>query len=93
MKNLKLSALIILVFLISTSLSMAQCAMCQQVVSSNLSDGRGSVIGRGINTGVLFLLTTPYLLIGFGIYFWYKSAKKNSQEKLTLENRLKEILR
>lgn len=67
---------IVILFIANTTITMAQCAMCRASVGSNLSEGKG-VIGSGINDGILYLLSVPYLVIGGMIYIWYKNAKKN----------------
>ncbi|GAA5220497.1 hypothetical protein GCM10025777_11270 [Membranihabitans marinus] len=41
---------------------------------SNLSNG-GSA-GQGLNKGILFLLSLPYLLIGTLGYVWWKNKNK-----------------
>jgi hypothetical protein len=47
--------------------SAAQCSVCAAGVASNLKEG-GS-IGKGINTGILYLLSFPYIVfVGFMIY-------------------------
>ncbi len=80
----------ILVGLLATSDVFAQCAMCRATVGSNLSEGRG-VIGTGINFGILYLLSTPYLLVAGLIFFWYRASKKEQQKKLELAKRLSDI--
>ncbi|MEY3421502.1 MAG: hypothetical protein RIR48_1794, partial [Bacteroidota bacterium] len=50
----------------------AQCAMCRATVGSNLSEGRG-VIGTGINFGILYLLSMPYLLVLVVGFLWYRT--------------------
>ena len=77
--------------MLNSTLATAQCAMCQQVVTSNLSDGRGSVIGRGINIGILTLLIMPYLTVGLVIFFWFRTAKKELAKKIALQERMREI--
>lgn len=67
---------IVILFIANTTMTIAQCAMCRASVGSNLSEGKG-VIGSGINDGILYLLSVPYLVIGGMIYIWYKNAKKN----------------
>lgn len=56
----------VLFFSLSFSLmhfyAQAQCAMCKSGVASNLEAGGNT--GRGINTGILYLMAIPYLLIG-----------------------------
>ncbi len=63
---------------------MAQCAMCKKNVESDLETG-GS-IGKGINKGILYLLTVPYfLLASIGFIFFRKqiSEKWTSFRKRT----------
>lgn len=54
----------------------AQCAMCRATVGSNLSEGRNT-IGTGLNLGILYLLIMPYLIVGLGVFFYIRAAKKN----------------
>jgi hypothetical protein len=60
--------------------SMAQCAMCRTQLENNVSNGDPG-IAAGINTGILYLLSMPYLSILVIGYFWYKSSKKNANTK------------
>lgn len=70
----------------------AQCAMCRATVGSNLSEGRG-VIGTGINFGILYLLSMPYLLVLVVAFLWYRNGKKELKERLSLESRLQDIFK
>ena len=84
MKNSKiyLSALvIILLSLLSSVESMAQCAMCRATVENNLSDGSTS-IGAGLNTGILYLVSFPYLAFLVIAYFWYRSSKAHYAQRI-----------
>ncbi|WP_457611528.1 hypothetical protein [Lutibacter sp.] len=63
--------LLIIIFIIFTSSVDAQCAMCKAVVeSSNASEA------EGLNTGILYLMIFPYLLVGALFYFIIKSRRK-----------------
>ena len=73
--------LVLILFIVSSSLTMAQCAMCRATVTSNLSEGRG-VIGTGINDGILLMLVFTYLSIPTLIFVWYRTAKKEMRLKL-----------
>ena len=42
----------------------AQCAMCKQAAASSLDKDPNS-IARGLNSGILYLMAVPYLLILF----------------------------
>ncbi len=68
----------------------SQCAMCRATVESNLSEGRGT-IGTGLNFGILYLLSAPYLLVGAIIFLWFKVGKKELKERQELDKRLSEI--
>jgi hypothetical protein len=71
--------IIILVFLTSILLVIfdvdviAQCPMCKMSAESNLRDG-GSA-GKGLNTGILYMLALPYLLFSVLGYLWYRNRK------------------
>jgi hypothetical protein len=60
-------------------------AVCyvQNPVENNVSNGDPG-IAAGINTGILYLLSMPYLCILVIGYFWYKSTKKNANTKGTI---------
>ena len=68
--NNKLSRLTRIVFLIvlavySTAGSvMGQCAMCKQAAASNL-DRDPTSLAKNLNTGILYLMAVPYILIAF----------------------------
>lgn len=80
---------VILLFFLSVE-SFGQCAMCRATVESNLSEGRG-VIGTGLNFGILYLLSAPYLLVGGLIFLWFRIGKKELKERQALDKRLSEI--
>lgn len=58
----------------------AQCAMCRSTVENNASRG-DTDLAAGLNTGILYLFFTPYLVIGIIIYFWYRHSRKNNGKK------------
>lgn len=59
----------------------AQCAMCRTQLENNVSNGDPG-IAAGINTGILYLLSMPYLIIMVLGYFWYKSSRRNANTQL-----------
>jgi hypothetical protein len=67
--------LISLIFLLANAGQlMAQCAMCRSTLENNYSNGNPG-IAAGINTGILYLLSLPYLAAMIIGYLWYKSSK------------------
>jgi len=50
-------------------LSHGQCAMCRVVAES--SQEAGSTIANGLNSGILYLMVCPYILIVSGLIWTY----------------------
>ena len=54
----------------------AQCAMCRAVLESE----EGQSTAEGVNNGIMYLMSIPYLLVagfGFIIYWKFFQKKKN----------------
>ena len=43
---------------------MGQCAMCKQAASSSMDNDPNSM-AKNLNTGILYLMAVPYILIAF----------------------------
>ena len=72
----KLAFLILAILLISIIPSediMAQCAMCKATIEANAANQ--SKYGVGLNTGILYLMSVPYIAAAVLGFFWYKNAK------------------
>ena len=85
-KYLILALLTISFFLLGGADLIAQCPMCKIAAESNLENG-GSA-GKGLNTGILYMLTMPYVIIGILAFVWYrnrKTADQISEESLIIE--------
>lgn len=76
----KITVLVFVLLLTSESI-LAQCAMCRSTLENNYSNGDPG-IAAGINTGILYLLSMPYLAVIVIGYMWYKSSK-NANKKLS----------
>jgi hypothetical protein len=70
---------------------VAQCAMCRQSVESNLSNG-GSRIGTSLNTGILYLMSLPYLIFVVVGYLWYRASRTVRAKKLAIAAQLKGMI-
>lgn len=86
MKKIFFASIILLLF--STSISMAQCAMCRMTVESTVSNGR-SQIASNLNTAILYLLMAPYVLSAVIGYLWWRSSKKNVSPVTLLRQRIR----
>lgn len=77
---MKIGRIIILVWFIgmlSMPLAFAQCSMCRAVAESNVNSNKNDV-GRGLNNGILYLLSIPYILGGTAVGIWYYHKKKQN---------------
>ncbi len=52
----------------------AQCPMCRLSAETNLKNG--GTEGKGLNTGILYMLAMPYLLVGAIGYVWWRNRKR-----------------
>jgi hypothetical protein len=50
----------------------AQCVMCKAVAEDSAADGG---LARGLNSGILYLMAIPYILLGT-LYFVFFRKKK-----------------
>jgi len=58
--------------------AMAQCAMCRASVENSISSDSES-FGASLNTGILYLFVTPYLLVALIAFLWYRGSRKNEK--------------
>ncbi len=57
--------------------------MCKASAESSIKDGNKTA--AGLNTGIMYLLFMPYLLVGGLGYYWYVSNKKKQQAEEAAE--------
>lgn len=63
--------LLLLLLLMFPGAMDAQCAMCRAVVESE-ADGKTA---EGINNGIVYLMSIPYILVGALFYFIYRKMR------------------
>lgn len=68
-------------------LALAQCAMCRANVESTFSNGR-YVNGSGLNTGILYMLSMPYLIAMVVAYLWWRNSKRERERRLAVSKRV-----
>ena len=56
----------------------AQCSMCKTQVESARNE-KGEYDTSGLNRGILYLMTVPYILIGTVGYFWYRHSQQQKK--------------
>ena len=65
------------------STAKAQCPMCRMTLESNLKGG--GTQGSGMNAGIMYLLFTPYIMVGGIAYVWYRNRKRKDDFELEEE--------
>lgn len=71
-----LGFLFVVAFILVANTTFAQCSMCQATIESNLK--AGGKTGSGLNSGIMYLLAAPYLVVaGLGLLWYKKYRKKN----------------
>jgi len=64
----------ILIFLLIAQDMLSQCPMCKMAAESNLRTG--GTAGKGLNRGILYMFSLPYLIVGTIAYLWWRNQKK-----------------
>ncbi|PCH75775.1 MAG: hypothetical protein COB98_08185 [Flavobacteriaceae bacterium] len=62
----------IILFLFFGLDAVAQCAMCKAVIESGNPE-----MAEGINSGIMYLMVFPYILVGVLLYVLYKYMRKS----------------
>ncbi|MDP7567753.1 MAG: hypothetical protein QF383_05130 [Flavobacteriales bacterium] len=56
--------------------TFGQCAMCKAAVEANLE--AGDDIGSGLNSGILYLMSMPYIAVfSFALFYYLQKRKKS----------------
>lgn len=82
MKTWKWTILILLILVIAAlpfAEAISQCPMCRMAAESNLE--HGGTEGKGLNTGILYMLSLPYLLVLTLGIIWYRNRKLSQLEE------------
>ncbi len=75
----KLIGLLFSFSLLTASPAFSQCAMCRASVESNIENNK-EVVGRGLNDGILYLMSIPYIVLGGIGFMVYKNWKSSGTE-------------
>jgi preprotein translocase subunit YajC len=76
-----LLTLLVLLFVVQPQVAQAQCAMCKTNVESarNHNYEEDAYDVSGLNSGIVYLMVIPYVLIGAFGFFWYRNSKQRKQ--------------
>jgi len=56
--------------LFALSFAQAQCSICTRTAAQ-----LGEQPAKGLNTGIIYLMSVPYAVVGFIAYRWWKNNK------------------
>jgi hypothetical protein len=71
MKKLLFGLLLALLTLATLSPVQAQCVMCKSQVEAARAE-RDDYDVAGLNKGIVYMMTVPYILMGAVGFFWYR---------------------
>ena len=71
-KRIILFLLVFSLCIISVDLVQAQCSICTRT-----AEQLGEKPAKGLNAGILYLALTPFIIMGFIGYRWWKSNKED----------------
>jgi hypothetical protein len=63
--------LLLFAFVLLGNEGFTQCSICTKTAQQ-----LGEKPAKGLNAGILYLAATPYLIIGYIAYRWWKNYKK-----------------
>ena len=72
-------ATLLLVIMFKSLRVFTQCAMCKAVAES--STEAGSTVATGLNGGIIYLMSFPYLIMAVVGYAIYRHRKQQTQTK------------
>ncbi len=70
-KSLKRAIALLVVMLAFSVQGIAQCAMCRATAESSI-EGDGYGIATGLNSGIIFLMGIPYVLLAILFAVFYR---------------------
>jgi len=69
---------VLLLMIVDSSQTIAQCPMCRMAAETNLANG--GTEGKGLNKGILYILSLPYLLVGTIGFIWWRNRNNTKEE-------------
>ena len=72
---MKLTGIVLIVFLLVSVPAEAQCAMCRAVLESS----GDQEVAKSLNKGIVYLMIIPYVLVGVTIFYIYKRFFQNKK--------------
>jgi hypothetical protein len=70
---------LVVVFLLTPALADAQCAMCNATAATSNEGKMESALA--LNSGILFLMAIPYILLSGIVILWLRFSKQREAER------------
>ena len=64
--------LLVLTFVMASTNVEAQCAMCRAVAEDSIAEN-GYGMAMGLNSGILFIMSLPYICLAVGFLVFYRT--------------------
>lgn len=77
MRKLIPVSLVLSLILIANS-AFAQCSMCALTAENSIVEGKSS-IALGLNTGIFYLASFPYIIAMLFLFLWIKRYRKKKE--------------
>lgn len=71
----KILLLVIILTAATVAAVDAQCSICTKTASQ-----LGEKSARSLNSGVIYLMLTPFAIVGFIGYAWWKNERQNNAQ-------------
>jgi hypothetical protein len=71
----KLVLILLLSFFVAPGV-YSQCAMCKRTAETDMQSQRNEKAAKGLNHGILYLLSIPYVIGGVGATAWWINKRK-----------------
>ena len=56
------------------------CVMCRAQVGEHKDKDEAKLVGTSLNTGILYLVSIPYLLVATVGFIWWRNNKNSKQQ-------------
>ena len=73
MKKMGLAIVVFTLIIMLPAIAEAQCSMCTKTAQQ-----LGEKPAQGLNSGILYLMLTPFAIMGVIAYRWWKNEKEKS---------------
>lgn len=67
--------MLLIILTVTVTAVNAQCSICTKTATQ-----LGEKPARSLNSGIIYLMLTPFAIVGFIGYKWWKNEKENNSQ-------------